>query len=755
MEYSPKQGVTTLIFGHNTDNESQGSNGSGKSTLIEAIALGITGSPLRKVNSAEIINDAAEECYVQLRFSNTATGERMTIEREIFRKGTSGVIVTLRRGDTQNNVAQPSVDAYNKYILDKLGITRDELFSSFILSRHRYQDFLSSSDKEKKELINRFSNGVLVDQAIDALHTDIEPLQAEAKEMDLELAGLDGRIEMLVDQINAEEESRADKQRLKEDKITEIKETIARKRELVRECEKGIDCQKMHGGLIDEIDHKIQSLEDSEDALDDIIFALKDILAPLQPTGSTDWQAIIQTKKREIDDSQAEIDKWHRIIGTTGQKLAVAEADLIAVRTECEVFEQQAGEKYEAINQEMTELSERQSIANLGIDRWKRRKMDLSTAIESLKAKLAGTIRCPKCEHQFLLSDENFDVNEAAAKLADDRQAFDTAADRLLDSELEHEKVEMMQTHLKNELRTLAADKDQWTDKFQKAQRAVQSAEYELTGFQFNLKRIQDFVAARSTEIDDIRRSIFDEAYGFIDAAYKTNERMITEHKEKRSAASSSIETLLSTIAEIENSSGTELIASLKESLKTYRKKSSQTLERKTALDNRLGALLQQEMHFISFRGHLANMKINALSAMMNRVLEDLGSDLRVNLSGYTTLKSGAVREKISVSIMRDGLDAGSFGKFSEGERARIMIASIVAMQRLVNGNCEIGKGLDLIAIDELADSMDSDGLASVFAALNKLGICSLVVSHGLTSEAYPYRVTICKENGESRIEDR
>ena len=146
LEYSPKQGVTTLIFGHNTDNESQGSNGSGKSTLIEAIALGITGSPLRKVNSAEIINDATEECYVQLRFSNTATGERMTIEREIFRKGTSGVTVTLRRGDTQNNVAQPSVDAYNKYILDKLGITRDELFSSFILSRHRYQDFLSSSD---------------------------------------------------------------------------------------------------------------------------------------------------------------------------------------------------------------------------------------------------------------------------------------------------------------------------------------------------------------------------------------------------------------------------------------------------------------------------------------------------------------------------------------------------------------------------------------------------------------------------------
>ncbi len=35
MEYTPSQGVTTLVFGDNRDNESQRSNGSGKSALIE------------------------------------------------------------------------------------------------------------------------------------------------------------------------------------------------------------------------------------------------------------------------------------------------------------------------------------------------------------------------------------------------------------------------------------------------------------------------------------------------------------------------------------------------------------------------------------------------------------------------------------------------------------------------------------------------------------------------------------------------
>ena len=60
LEYSPAQGTTTLVFGRNADNDNQRSNGSGKSTLVEAIAFGITGAPLRRVRSEEIINDGAE-----------------------------------------------------------------------------------------------------------------------------------------------------------------------------------------------------------------------------------------------------------------------------------------------------------------------------------------------------------------------------------------------------------------------------------------------------------------------------------------------------------------------------------------------------------------------------------------------------------------------------------------------------------------------------------------------------------------------
>lgn len=756
LDYTPAQGVTTLIFGHNADNENQKSNGSGKSTLIEAIAFGITGSPLRKVRSEEIINDNAEDCYVQLRFTNRATEEMLIIEREIYRKGTSNVRCTLKCDGSEEEIAQASVDAYNKYILDKLGITRDELFSSFILSKHRYQDFLSSSDKDKKEIINRFSNGVVVDQAIDEITDDIEPLRSRQGEMELDLAGVDGRIEMLAEQIRAEEENREENERSKQDKIDAIKTTISEKRVVARESADQIEQCRQRAENIDSIDKQVQALEDSDgSSLEECLTTLNSLLVPDIAPRLTDWTKIVNTKKQEIADNKAEIDKWTQIIGNTRQKIATAEADLLSLQSEYKVFNAESETLRGELAEEMRSLTDRLAVAISKVEELKSRRRTLSVAIEGLQARLAGTVTCPACRHEFLVSDESFDVDGAKAELSDSRTALESVADTLLDNELEAEKVEMMQTHIRNQSRELSASAEQWADRLAKAERAVQASEYEMEGAQFNIKRIQDFVAVRTKEIDDIRRSLFDEVYDCIDSAKRTNDRAITERKEKISAAESSIDTLRQTITELETVSGSQVIAGLKESLKTYRRKSAEVLERKTAIDAQIKALSEQQQLFVQFKSYLANTKIEALSNMMNLILSDLGSDIRVNMSGYTVLKSGAIREKISVSLIRDGIDCGSFGKFSEGEKMRVNLSSIIAMQRLVNGNCDFGKGLDLLVIDELGDSLDETGLASTFSAINKLGLTALVVSHGLTNEGYPYKLQIVKENGESRIESK
>lgn len=137
---------------------------------------------------------------------------------------------------------------------------------------------------------------------------------------------------------------------------------------------------------------------------------------------------------------------------------------------------------------------------------------------------------------------------------------------------------------------------------------------------------------------------------------------------------------------------------------------------------------------------------------MTNEFLEAINSDIRISFSGFTVLKSGKIRDKISISLIRDGVDCGSFDKFSEGEKARVNLANILALHKLTNVNCQDGKGLDLLVLDEILEACDAAGLANMFNALNNLQITSLVVSHGNVAENYPYKLIINKKNDISYI---
>ena len=162
---------------------------------------------------------------------------------------------------------------------------------------------------------------------------------------------------------------------------------------------------------------------------------------------------------------------------------------------------------------------------------------------------------------------------------------------------------------------------------------------------------------------------------------------------------------------------------------------------------------MDEEATFTEFKTHLANTKIDALSHITNEFLEAIGSDIRIAFSGFTVLKSGKIRDKISISLIRDGVDCGSFDKFSEGEKARVNLANILAMHKLTNVNCDDDKGLDLLILDEILEATDEQGLSNIFDALNQLQITSLVVSHGNIAEGYPYKTVVNKLNGVSYIE--
>ncbi|MCM0194045.1 AAA family ATPase [Bacteroides fragilis] len=753
LSYTLHQGVTTLIFGDNRDNESQRSNGSGKSALLECIAIGVTGSPLRKIKNEEIINDTADECYVMLEFSNTSYNEVFTVERELYRKGASQVHCSIERDgkpiDTDEAV-QHSVDAYGKYILEKLGITRDELFNNFVLSKHKYEDFLSCSDKEKKEIINRFSNGIVVDEAIEKVLEDIAPIETRLRDAELELSGVDGRIAMLTEQMEKEENSKEECARSKAERIAAIEQTITGKRAFIRE--KKLELTSLSNARTDilQTDTEIQGLENSDEPLDDILEQVKIMVSAYGTL--TDWNEVIESKKIQLSSVEKNLANHQTNQKNATDKQARLTDAYTALESEYALFTKQYQTRNEVVEEELKSLGIKLHNLSRTGEELRTKRRNLSAAVESLKNKLAGTITCPACKHQFLVADKEFDVIAGQQELSKKQHSLVLIGNEITEAEQHCITVEKQQRTITADRQAIRQKNDEWQQRLSTAGKDLQTATFELETMSRKEKQIRETIISLQKDIEGVRRKIFDEAFELIDAAYRTNERKKLTINDEVTAAESSIETLRATIVEINNSSPDEIIESLRASLKNYRKKSEEILNAKDKIEQTLKQLQEQEQRFNQFKSYLANTKIEALSKITNEFLASIGSDIRIQFSGYTVLKTGKLREKISVTLVRDGVDCGSFGKFSEGEKARVNLSSILAMQKLVNSNCEGDKGLDLLVLDEILAAVDEEGNMKMFESLNRLGITALVVSHGHVSEAYPHTLVIRKEHGESRI---
>ncbi len=755
LAYTLQQGVTTLIFGNNKDNDSQQSNGAGKSALLECIAVGLTGSPLRKIRSEEIINDAAEQCCITLHLANDASNEELIIARSIPRKGASTVACKLYRGGelvTTDEAVQHSVDAYNKYILEKLGITREELLNNFILSKYRYEDFLSSSDKEKKEIINRFSNGILVDEAIARVEEDIEPLSSEQQKIDLELAGIDGRIEMLQEQIANEVAAGEERGRSRETRITELEEAIASKREYIRthkETLTGIDATIAE---VDKADKELQALESSDTSLEECLKAIDAVMTLLPNARRTDWNHTLKLKKEDLLLAHSSLENLDASVNHAEAVLKEKYDAFEKFKVQYTDFVTQYGDKCEEYSSRLQEIDKTLRSLASRLEELRRKRRVISAGIDELSNKLAGSITCPKCGHEFLVAQPNFDIEAGTKELRLRQQQLSEINGNIEAEQNSSEEAEMQQSKLNSERRTLDNDRSRWEQELSDHERAVCSATSEVERAEHNRKRTKAEVAAMQDEIDSIRRKVFDELFGFIDERNATLSRERRKIVEDIRSAECAIETLQETIREVNEMATEDLTLSLRKTLEQEKQRSMETAKRKFEIDDKVRALEVQRERFVQFKTYLANTKIEALSRITNEFLIGIGSDIRIRFDGYTVLKSGKVREKISISLLRDGVDCGSFGKFSAGEAARVNLATILAMQKLVNANCDDEKGLDLLVLDEILEAVDEAGLSSMFDALNALGGTVLVVSHGNVAEGYPHKLVITKENGESRI---
>lgn len=133
---------------------------------------------------------------------------------------------------------------------------------------------------------------------------------------------------------------------------------------------------------------------------------------------------------------------------------------------------------------------------------------------------------------------------------------------------------------------------------------------------------------------------------------------------------------------------------------------------------------------------------VPVLNQEIRKVLKDLGVDYRVSFE-----------EDFNVKILHMGYDV-SVDQLSTGERKKVDFAVIIALIRIMKIKFH---GLNLIFLDEIFSSIDSDGIWHILKVLSnaskELGLHTFVINHSnLPSELFDYRVEIEKKNGFSEL---
>jgi DNA repair exonuclease SbcCD ATPase subunit len=258
---------TTLLTGVNETNEGQKSNGSGKSFILEGLSYALLGSSLRKVKDKELVQDANTKATIVLVMENKVTNYSLSITRHIYSNTKSGELII----EGENNIT--SVNEGNQFILDKLGLTRDDILNYFLLSKERYTSFFSSSDTAKKELINRFSKADQIQIPIDSCDDDIKHYQSEVnsyqRDIDTNKARLEGFQEVdnteMIFSIKKENESLREAINLLEIEIANQEYFLTPTKEVIDELK---DASKSHEPKIREISDLLEEYERTKADID-------------------------------------------------------------------------------------------------------------------------------------------------------------------------------------------------------------------------------------------------------------------------------------------------------------------------------------------------------------------------------------------------------------------------------------------------------------------------------------------------------
>lgn len=325
--YEFKNNSCTVIFGKNETDRGLENNGAGKTTLFEAICIALTNESLRNIKKENFINRDEDECRIVFQLYNPVMKMRLRISRQFFRGNKAAKIEIWENEKLNKQIV--SVNEANKYVLDLIGISREDLLRYFIISQDNRYTFFTASDSEKKEIMNRITSADMINPVIEELDLRFKYENAKYKDIENEIGKLSDKRELLLEQreeVIANDNSESELEQIKEkwrECVAEIAEMNLREEKWV----KAIENRKAQIKAIEVED--ISKLKGARKALKDDIESVESELAVSRKTE--------KKIKAELEDTITCPKCSHEFIHESELGLSVEEAKTLLAAVQKEV----------------------------------------------------------------------------------------------------------------------------------------------------------------------------------------------------------------------------------------------------------------------------------------------------------------------------------------------------------------------------------------------------------------------------------
>ncbi len=688
-----------LVQGLNLTDKNQASNGSGKSAIQTGVEFAITSSNSRDVRDHELVTYGRPQAEVELTAECDVRKERIRIGWIIKVKGSNKLSIhILKTGNTEEEVSFSNVNDGKKFIMNWFAISREDLFSYFIINKSKFKSFFKSSNREKVELINRFSDASIVEGLEDI---DTIEKEQEAAEHQSSIDSTNGKIELLQAEITKEQNR---------DFATEFEEAESELTEEIQDWEEEIDIEK---AAIEAIEGTIKSIKK---AIDDY-----------------------EPAKAEIIERVA---KYNDRIAKESKRYAPVEKKLKAANKAVEEFERTEWDEKRATYKEL-EVVQQEKLDEIGQEEEKLYEQDtqLKSFLKQLEVIMGGSVTCPNCDHEFVKEGDLEETKEKHAQgnalgkalmkreeiLSEQADAVDGELDKLSKSLSEINKLEQEENESWNKLNDIVTD------------------------IKCELLDIKEDIAEIETQRDaQVRRGAdMDQGKVNLENKITQNKNHITAHENSIKNIKSRIEGIKEQMKLLKPLDNKKRIKELKKDLKEFLDAYTMHQKNLDKTNDEIYEMNQWKNNFKQFRMHLANQSLEVIGYHCNRYLEGMGSDMRVEFEGYKTLANGNVKDEITAKVLR-GVER-TFSSFSGGEQGRLLFASILANRHMINTSHPYG-GLDFLSIDEVFEGVDGLGLKHLISSAKTLGIAVMIITHVTDEMTSDDVMVIVKENGVSRI---